>query len=227
MLTVSMSVYLSHLLASTTANLPGIFQTAEPILDKYGYFAVGFLILIEDFGLPVPGETVLVAAALYAGAGRLDIAVIVPVAIVAAVIGDNIGFVIGHYGGDQLIKRYGKYVFLTAERFASARKFFQRFGGPIIMAARFIDGLRQVNGIIAGTARMSWRRFLLFNVIGAGLWVGTWATVGYLAGDNINTAYKTFTRYEALFIAAVIVFVVGFAMLHVVRNKRRRDHAKR
>lgn len=90
--------------------------------------------------------------------------------------GDNIGFAIGHYGGRALVLRWGRYVRLTGERLDKAQIFFQRHGAWIITAARFIEVLRQANGIVAGTAGLRWRRFLAFNALGAVLWVGTWAT---------------------------------------------------
>ena len=111
----------------------------------------------------MPGETILIAAAIFAGAGRLNIVAVGVVGFVAAVIGDNIGFAIGHFGGRALALRWGKYVFLTEERLDRAEAFFDRHGGKIIVVARFIEGLRQANGIIAGISGMHWRRFLIFN----------------------------------------------------------------
>ncbi|MGH9062121.1 MAG: cation diffusion facilitator family transporter, partial [Acidimicrobiales bacterium] len=138
------------------------------------------LVLLEDFGVPVPGETVLIAAAIYAGAGRLNIVVVAILAFAAAIIGDNIGYAIGHFGGRELVLRWGKYVFLTAARLDKAQDFFAHHGGKVVTVARFIEGLRQANGIIAGISEMPWRRFLVFNCLGAALWVGLWTAVGYV-----------------------------------------------
>jgi membrane protein DedA with SNARE-associated domain len=114
---------------TTSPHLPGIFHALEPVLASYGYLAVGGLILLEDCGVPVPGETVLVAAAVYAGAGRLNIAAVAIIAFVAAVSGDNIGYAIGHFGGRELALRWGRFVFLTPKRLDYAEKFFRRHGG--------------------------------------------------------------------------------------------------
>jgi membrane protein DedA with SNARE-associated domain len=138
--------------------------------------------MIEDFGVPVPGEAILIAAAVYAGAGRLNVLAVGVIGFVAAVVGDNIGFAIGHYGGRALVLRWGRYVRLTGERLDKAEIFFQRHGAWIITIARFIEVLRQANGIVAGTTGLRWRRFLAFNALGAALWVGTWVSLGYLAG---------------------------------------------
>ena len=206
----------------STPALPGIFGAVEPVLNHYGYLAVGFLVTIEDFGIPVPGETVLIAAALFAGAGRLNIVAVGIVGFLAAIVGDNIGFLIGHFGGRALALRWGKYVFLTPERLDKAQSFFERHGGKIIVVARFIEGLRQANGIVAGISGMHWRRFLLFNAIGAALWVGVWVSVGYLAGNHITTIYNQITRYSLYVLIAAAVAVVAFIAWHLRRRARRR-----
>ena len=110
-----------------------------------------------------------------------------------AVIGDNIGFAIGHFGGRPLVRRYGRYIFLTDARLDKATGFFERHGGWIIIVARFVEGLRQANGIIAGISGIHWAKFLLFNAIGAALWVGVWTCVGYFSGSHINAIYDTAT----------------------------------
>src|SRR3984893_7249248 len=137
--------------AATTHHLPGVLHSLEPTLNQFGYLAVVGLVLIEDFGVPVPGETVLILAAVYAGTGRLNIVLVSVFGFCGAVVGDNIGFAIGHFGGRQLVERYGRYVFLTPARLDKATSFFERHGGNVIMVARFVEGLRQANGIIAGT----------------------------------------------------------------------------
>src|ERR1700682_1775228 len=117
----------------TVTQLPGVFGHVQPLLEHYGYLAVGGLVLVEDFGVPVPGETILIAAAVFAGAGQMNIAVVILVAIAGAIIGDNIGFLIGHFGGRPLVERFGRYIFLTPERLDRTEEFFNRpcgKGGP-------------------------------------------------------------------------------------------------
>src|SRR6266487_2433156 len=110
-------------------------------------------------------------ASVYAGVGRLNVVLVAAVAFAAAVTGDNIGFAIGHFGGRALALRWSRYVFLTEAQLDKAEAFFNRHGAWIITVARFIEGLRQANGIIAGTTGMRWLRFLAFNALGAALWV--------------------------------------------------------
>jgi len=203
-------------------HLPGVLHTLEPALSHYGYLAVAGFVLLEDFGVPVPGETVLILGAVYAGTGRLSVWVVGILAFLAAVAGDNIGFAIGHFGGRALIERYGRYILLTRERVDRATAFFDRHGGKVIVVARFVEGLRQANGIIAGLTGMHWRRFLAFNALGAALWVGVWTCVGYFSGNNIDAIYRTAIRYEAYFGAAIGAAIVALVAHRIWRWRRRR-----
>ena len=201
----------------SAAPLPGFLNALSGPLEHYGLWAIVLLITLEDFGVPVPGETILIAGAVFAGAGRLNVVAVGIVGFVAAVIGDNIGFAIGHFGGRALALRWGKYVFLTEERLDKAEDFFDRRGGIVITFARFVEGLRQANGIIAGITGMHWLRFLVFNALGAALWVGTWVSVGYLAGNHITTIYHYITLYSYYVLIALAVVVVAY----IVWRRRR------
>jgi membrane protein DedA with SNARE-associated domain len=201
--------------------LPGFLASLAPLLNHYGYLALGGLILVEDFGVPAPGESILIAASVYAGAGRLNIVGVGLIAVLTAVAGDNVGYAIGRYGGHALVMRFGKYVLLTTERLDKAERFFRRYGGQIVVVARFIEGLRQLNGIIAGIAEMPWPRFLVFNTLGAALWVGVWSTVGYLAGNNIVSVYSIVTRYSLYLMIALGVLAAAWITRAVLRRRRR------
>ena len=207
-------------LASSPPPLPGFLNALASPLQHYGLWAILALVMIEDFGVPVPGETILIAGAIYAGAGRLNIVAVGVVGFVGAVIGDNIGFAIGHFGGRALALRWGRYVFLTEERLDKAERFFHRHGGKVITIARFIEGLRQANGIIAGISGMHWRRFLAFNALGAALWVGTWVSVGYFAGKHITTIYHYITQYSYYVLVAVAVLLVAYIALRLWGRRR-------
>ena len=209
-------------LASSAPPLPGFLNALSGTLQHFGLWAIGLLITLEDFGVPVPGETILIAGAIFAGAGRINVVALGVVAFFAAVTGDNIGFAIGHFGGRALALRFGKYVFLTEERLDKAERFFDRRGSIVITFARFVEGLRQANGIIAGITGMHWLRFVIFNAIGAALWVGTWITIGYFAGNNITTIYHYITLYSYYVLAGLVVLIVGYI---VWRRRRRRRRA--
>src|SRR5436305_2933747 len=191
--------------------LPGVLAWLVPILDSYGYLAVFGFLFIESFGAPVPGQTMLMAAGVFAGAGRLNVIGIAVLGFLAAVAGDNVGYLIGHYGGRRLVLRFGRYIFVTEKRLAKAEDFFARHGGKIVGVARFIDGLRQLNGVVAGIAGMPWRRFLAFNALGAAAWVGVWTSVGYVAGGHLGEIYQQFARYQLL-----VLGVIGAVLLAVI-----------
>jgi|HubBroStandDraft_6_1064221.scaffolds.fasta_scaffold185100_2 membrane protein DedA with SNARE-associated domain len=201
--------------------LPGLLGAVAPVLENYGYLAVAGLILVENFGVPAPGETILVAASVYAGTGRLNIVAVGAIAVLAAVVGNCIGYTIGYFGGHALALRFGKYVFLTPERLERTERFFERHGGLVVVAARFFEGLRQAAGIIAGTAEMPWRRFLVFTTIGAVLWVALWAPLGYLAGNHIGTIYSDIVRYSLYLLIALAVLVAAWITRAVLRRRRR------
>ena len=209
-------------LAAAAPHLPGVLHSLEPTLDQYGYLAVAGLVLLEDFGVPVPGETVLILGAVYAGAGRLNLVLVALLGFCAAVVGDNIGFAIGHFGGRPLVERYGRYILLTPERVDKTTAFFERHGGKIVVVARFIEGLRQANGIIAGISGMHWAKFVVFNMIGAALWVGVWVSIGYFSGSHIDTIYNTATRYSTYLAIAAGLFVLAWIVRVALRRRARR-----
>ncbi len=209
----------------TGTPLPGVLAPLGPLLDHYGYLAVAGLILVEDFGVPAPGETVLIAAAVYAGAGRLNIAAVSVIAAAAAIAGDNIGYAVGRFGGRALVLRYGRYVSLTAERLDRAEEFFARHGGKVVTAARFLEGLRQANGIIAGISGMRWRKFLAFNALGAALWVALWASLGDLAGRHIGVIYQQITQYSLYALIALGLAILALIARHLARRRRSRRSA--
>ncbi len=202
-----------------SAQLPGILHSLAPVLHRYGYAAVIGLVGAEGFGLPAPGQTILIAAGIYAGTGQLNLAIVLALGFVAAVGGDNIGYAIGHYGGRPLVLRFGRHVFLTRERLAATERFFAHRGNLVVPVARFIDGLRQANGIVAGLAQMTWWRFLAYNALGAAAWVGLWVLAGYLAGDHIGAIYAEFRRDQKYVLGAVAAVTVA-ALVGWLRTRR-------
>ncbi|MBV2153046.1 DedA family protein [Kitasatospora sp. SUK 42] len=209
-------------MSAPTTPLPGALAGLAPLLDHYGYLAVALLVLLDNCGIPVPGQTILVLASVYAGSGHLDFAAVLLIAAGAAALGNSLGYLIGHTGGRAFVHRWGRYVLLTEARIERADAFFARNGGKVVTVARFVDGLRQYNGVIAGTIGMPWRPFLLFNLLGAVLWTGVWGTVGYVAGANIGTVYRTAVHYQLWFAVGLGVLVAALLLRQVLRHRRRR-----
>jgi membrane protein DedA with SNARE-associated domain len=199
-------------------NIPSYIQALAPLISQYGYLALAGLLFLEDFGLPVPGETVLVAAAFYAGLGKLNIVMVIIIGFVAAVLGDNFGYSIGWLGGRPLVEKWGRYILLTSERLDKAQSYFNNHGGKIVAGARFIDGLRQLNGIIAGISEMRWVKFLSFNMIGAAIWVSFWALIAYYGSSYINT----FLHVELYLTIATICLIAGRIIYRRIIKSRRR-----
>ncbi|MGN8157991.1 DedA family protein [Salinisphaera sp. SWV1] len=157
------------------------------MISQYGPWAVFVIVLVEDFGiLLAPGETALVSAALLASQGQLSIVGLLLAAWAGAVLGDNIGYAVGRFGGRRLVLRRGARVGITEQRLARVERFFARYGRVIVVFARFVFGLRQLNGIVAGVGSMPAPMFTLYNAIGAALWVGVWGFGVYWFGKQFR-----------------------------------------
>jgi membrane protein DedA with SNARE-associated domain len=206
---------------SVPVQLPGIFNALAPALNHYGYGAVAGLIFLEDFGTPfVPGETVLIVGALYAASGQLNVVVVGLLAVFAAILGDNVGFAIGRFAGHSAVVRWGHYVRFTEPRITKAEDFFERHGGKVVILARFIDGLRQINGIVAGICKMKWTSFLLYNTLGAVLWVSCWVIVGYTAGNHIAAIYRVSSRFAVYALVALCIVILVLLIRRVLARAR-------
>ena len=192
-------------------------HTIHHILSTYGYFAVFGMVGVESLGIPVPGETTLIAAALYAGATHhLEIWLVIAAAAAGAIVGDNVGFAIGRYGGFALLRRYGRYIHVDERRLLTGRYIFLRHGGKVVFFGRFVSILRTYAAFLAGTNRMEWPRFLVFNASGGTVWAATWG-IGYY---YFGTALKGLqTPVDVAIGAAATLVVVGF--LVYLRRKER------
>ena len=156
-------------------------------LALYGYLAVFTFVAIESLGVPIPGETMLVTAAIYAGlTHQLSIPLVVATAAAGAIVGDNIGFGIGHWGGYRLLVRYGKYVRLDQRKLKVGRYIFLRHGGKVVFFGRFVSILRTYAAFLAGTNRMRWWRFVVFNAAGGIIWLALYGFSAYYLGEEIE-----------------------------------------
>ena len=185
-------------------------HTIEGWLASYGYIVIFLLVMGESLGLPVPGETALIAAALYAGStGKLEIENVIIVAAAAAIIGDNIGFAVGRYGGAKVLLKYGHKVRLHEGRLRIGIWLFRHHGGKVVFWGRFVSILRTYAAFLAGANRMSWPRFLFFNATGGILWAVVFGLGYYLFGDVLERLSTTIdVGLGALGILAVVAFVL-------------------
>jgi membrane protein DedA with SNARE-associated domain len=163
-----------------------LLVTAHPYIVQYGYCALFAVLFAESFGLPLPGETFLVAASFLAVQGQLNIWLVGLTAWAAAVLGDNVGYAIGRFGGRRLVARYGARIGISAERLKKTKRFSAHYGPEVVIIARFFPVLRQLNGIVAGSTGMDWKRFVSYNALGGLLWVGAWSSGVYYFGHQIE-----------------------------------------
>ena len=193
----------------------------EWLLDlfaRYGYAVVFGGVFLENMGLPVPGETMLLAGAALAHHGQLSLIKVIVTAIAAATLGDNLGFFLGRHGGRRLAERHGWRVGLTPERLSGFDQFFHRHGPKTVFAARFITGLRVVGALLAGGSGMSWPVFLFYNATGAVVWCTAVAFAGYSLAYSWDTLERWIGRTGL--VALALVLTIGIIAL--VRARRNR-----
>ena len=188
-----------------------LFDILKAHMATHGYLTVAVALLLENAGLPVPGETILLLASFLAySEHRLSLPVIILTGVIAATLGDNIGFTIGHYGGRPLLTRYQHLFRISDAVIARGERLMQRYGPPIIFVARFIFGLRVVAGPLAGVLGMNRVLFALYNFLGAALWVTVIAFAGYFFGSQWETLLRVMGRanFLVLILAAVVAAFV-------------------
>ena len=186
------------------------------LFARYGYGAVFIGVMLEGTGIPVPGETMLLAGAVLAHLGRLSLPWVIASAIGGALVGDNLGFLIGRLGGRRLAERYGGLVGLTRARLAQFDRFFARHGPRTIFFARFVTGVRVFCAVLAGGSSLPWRRFAPYNAAGVVVWSVTVGLVGALLGESWDTLEQWIGGAGALALGAVAVLIV----IAIVRARR-------
>jgi len=187
-----------------------VFDLLRNYLAHYGYGAVAAALLLENAGLPVPGETMLLLASFLAfSEHRLRLPYIILVGVLAATIGDNLGFLLGHYGGEPLLERYRQVprVYRTITR---AESLIQRYGSFAIFIARFIAGMRIIAGPLAGVLHMPWRKFVVFNFLGAAVWVTVISSVGYFFGRHWDELARIMKGFNLAVLLAAVLLAVFF-----------------
>jgi len=202
-------------------------HTIEHLLRIVGLPLVFFGVGIESMGIPIPGETVLVIAAVAAGHGTLVPWQVALCAWAGAVIGDNIGYALGHHYGERFWTLPGIRRFYHPRRVELAESFFKRRRGwLVVFLARFVAILRIFAGPIAGISRMRWRSFLLANALGAACWVAAVMVVGLLVGSNLNRAIKIVENAGYIGLAVVVLLALGGALLWLLRERRRHNEER-
>ncbi len=195
------------------------------LLENYGYIAVLVFVAIESTGIPFPGETMLIIAAIYAGTTHhLSIPFVIASAAIGAILGDNLGFWVGREGGYRLLRRYGRYIRLDERKLKLGQYLFQKHGNKVVFFGRFIAVLRAWAAFLAGTNRMRWTSFLLYNALGGIVWATIYGLGGYLLGDRVHQLTGP-VGIVAVILAAIIL--IAFFIFLRRNEKRLEDEAER
>jgi membrane protein DedA with SNARE-associated domain len=186
----------------------------------HGYWAVAVLLLLESAGLPLPGETVLLLASFLAfSEHELQLPWIIVVGIVATTLGGEVGFALGRNGGRPLIERYQHIFGIRRESIARGERLFDRYGPATVFLARFLFGMRVLASLLAGALHMPWRKFVLYNFLGAALWVTAICSAGYLFGGHWGRLIHDLKRFDLV----VLIVVVAAALFFWWRRRSRPD----
>ena len=198
-----------------------ILDLLRNALLHYGYWALAATLLLENAGIPVPGETMLLMASFLASSEHeLRLPWIIGVGTAAAVLGDNLGFALGYYGGRSLLARYQSIFRIQQKTLTHGERVFTRFGAATVFFARFVFGLRIIAGPLAGVLRMPWQKFLVANFFGAALWVTVISVAGYFFGQQWNHLVDSVKRLD-IALAILAVVVAAYLWWRGRRNGRR------
>lgn len=197
-----------------------IFQTLSDFFSTYGYWVVFLGVMLENAGIPIPGETVLLFAGFLAYHGKIDLFPSILVAIAGATLGDSMGFLIGHFGGRPFVDRFIRRFPVVRKSFDHSQALFLKYGQWAVFTGRFITGLRMFAGILAGLFRMPYRRFLIFNFSGATVWAVAIIYVGFLFGNSWQLVQQHILRVNEIALAVVIVAVlIGVASYYLKKKQ--------
>jgi membrane protein DedA with SNARE-associated domain/membrane-associated phospholipid phosphatase len=183
------------------------------LISHYGYLVILFGVMAESTGVPLPGETILLASGFLVHQGHLDLGDAIVFGILGAVIGDQIGYWVGREGGRRFVLRWGRYLFISSERLARAEAFFERHGGKAVFLARFFSGLRVFGALVAGISRMRWGTFLLYNALGGAVWATAVILLGYFLGSSMGLVERWLGR-ATLVLTSVLAVVVAFCLAY-------------
>ena len=195
----------------------------EHFVRHYGVAAVMVILAFEALGAPLPGETLLIFASILAGRGEMSLPALLIFAWAGAVMGDNVGYLIGRSLGRAAVARYGAKIGLTATRYNAVEGVFARYGAATVVFARFVNVLRQLNGVVAGTLGMNWWRFLLFNALGGALWVATWVLGAYYLGEHASSI-AGLARHVGVVGGMLAAGVLLVAVVVLLRRRRHGAH---
>ena len=188
------------------------------LIGQYGYLVVFFGVMLESSGVPLPGETILIASGVLVEQGYLDLGNVIVFGILGAVIGDQLGYWVGRKGGRPFVVRWGRYALITPKRLSRAEWFFKRHGGKAVFLARFVAGLRVFGALVAGISGMHWRTFLFYNTLGGACWAATAALVGYFLGGSLDLLERWTGRASGLLFILLALALALYVAYHWIKT---------
>jgi membrane protein DedA with SNARE-associated domain len=196
-----------------------LLASIDPLVRHDGLVVVPAVITLESLGAPLPGESLLIFASVMAEHGNMSFPLLLLFAWIGGVVGDNIGYLIGRRLGRAVLLRYGDKIGFTAQRLDRVEAVFARYGPLTVAFARFFNVLRQLNGVVAGTLKMDWWRFLLFNALGCALWVLTWGLAGFYLGEHVSDITRLAHGLGLVGAVIVAILVIGAAIFAFRRTR--------
>jgi membrane protein DedA with SNARE-associated domain len=198
-------------------------QTINQILSligQYGYLAIFFGVMLESVGIPLPGETILIAAGFLVHQGTLDPGETLIFGVLGTTVGNQIGYWASRQGGRPFVLRWGHYVGVTHQRLVRVEGFFARRGGRAVFLARFIPGLRAVGALVAGISRMHWRTFLFYNVLAGAVWTTASILLGYLFSGSLDRLEEWMGSVIVLLVVLIVLTLISYLAYRWVTNHR-------
>lgn len=209
-LTLLLAILSALVFAAIQAHEHLTLKEIARLIEKYGYIVIFSLVMLGNMGVPVPEESPVVLAGYASQKLWLDYKTAFLVCLVSAIVGDNIGYMIGRKGGRPLLLRYGKYVGLNEAKLARLEAFFERYGDKTVFIARFVAGLRWAAGPLSGAAKMPFGRFLFFNATGALVWVFIMTQLGYQLANNLDYVIELIAKAKIVIIGGAILGVAAY-----------------
>jgi membrane protein DedA with SNARE-associated domain len=200
--------------------------TVPHLISSYGYWAVGGIVAVESMGIPLPGETALITAALIAASTQdLNIWFVILAGSAGAIIGDNFGFLLGRHFGFWLLTKYGRYLRITEPRIKMGQYLFLRYGGAVVFFGRFVAVLRSLAAFLAGTNCMSWTQFVVFNAAGGMVWAFIYGFGAYYLGERASQIGGPAALGMGIVAAVIVVGVTVFVHRHEAELTLRAEEA--
>jgi membrane protein DedA with SNARE-associated domain len=195
-----------------------LLDMAIQLIDRVGYPGISLVLIVDNAGVPIPSEAILGLAGVASGVGRYNLVALFVLGVVMQTLGACLSYVIGYHGGGPLVKRYGKYLFISAHDYDKAQKWFKKRGAKAIFISRLTPVVRTFMGFVAGAARMDFSSFLIQSIFGTVVWTILWLGAGYLLGDSW-TRYYSYAHYLDYVVIAGVMILLG-------RYFWRRQHTK-